>query len=302
MMMVPMMVPQDAVGQISQGYPAAHQYGNNAANAASPHHFSAAAPWMAGMTGMQHAHQPHITTTTNMGLTSIHHNHTGAAAHHGAPGAHSQAPSGAPAPAPGGMVLPPHLAHLGWNMAQAQPHLQQHFSGHASAPGGMPPPPAGAPQPPPHAPSPNGTMSPSHGLAQGSTPAHGQQLATSYASAMQQQQHQQQQHSVGAPMPPPAASHPPPAMAMYPQVSNGVPSVAFGLHPHQPQGAAPAHPHNVQAPSPVMMGAPGAVPPLPPPQQGNGGGQQQQAQPPSSDKPAAAPAHQGGGGNLAHCA
>lgn len=67
MMMVPMMVPQDSVGQIANGYPAAHQIAAGPAGAPQTQ-FTALAPWMAGgaMAGAAHT----TPVVAGMGLPS----------------------------------------------------------------------------------------------------------------------------------------------------------------------------------------------------------------------------------------
>ena len=129
---------------------------------------------------------------------------------------------------------------------------------------------------------------------------HGQPPAPSYASAAP--------HHLAGMHAPPHATAPPAAMAMYPRapsVPGGMPTVAFGLHPHPPaapQTAPAGPPPGRHAPAPPHgAGNPAGVPPALPP-----GMHPPQQTPPAmpqqlpADKPPAAPS--GGGGNLAHCA
>jgi hypothetical protein len=62
MMMVAMMVPQDAVTQIATGYPAAHQYQAAAAACTTP--FMPTTMMMTNNSSLQHHHYPHFTNTT----------------------------------------------------------------------------------------------------------------------------------------------------------------------------------------------------------------------------------------------
>ncbi|KAL3763519.1 hypothetical protein ACHAWU_009203, partial [Discostella pseudostelligera] len=83
MMMVPMMVPQDAVTQIATGYPASHQYQAAAAACATP--FLPTTMTMMNNSSSQHHHYPHFTNMTtphpwmgggvNMSSSASHHPH-----------------------------------------------------------------------------------------------------------------------------------------------------------------------------------------------------------------------------------
>ena len=154
-------------------------------------------------------------------------------------------------------------------------------------------------------------------------PTQGQEAASHAAAAYPVQQQQQVMVTQQQLAPQLATTMAPPAMAMYPQVTNGVPSVAFGLHPHQPQMMTTAttlthphvHPPNMSQPQ-AMMGVATTTNNAPqdgstdtaqqlnglPPQQ-QGFDRQASQGSTASDKPAAAaPPQVGGGGNLAHCA
>mmetsp|Transcript_42927 Transcript_42927/g.91270 ORF Transcript_42927/g.91270 Transcript_42927/m.91270 type:complete len:311 (-) Transcript_42927:552-1484(-) len=310
MMMVPMMVPQNAVSQIAAGYPASHQYGSAASGVAthmatSPWTTSAAAhPWMT--MGMGAVHYPAQRQHQMMSQPQQHQTTTGnQQAPHAAqaPGAAATATAPGPAAVGGHQQAPAAAVALAW-------HPQQTFAATAVAP----PPPGGATQqqqpPPPHDASGSGNASPTHATHPLAT---GQHLPSLQGPLGNQSQGQSQAPLSYAPqvqglqttqhMGP---AHATPAMAMYPQVSNGLPSVAFGLHPYQ------HHAHNNAAGQVANPLAPrgGASDPLSSsaaastdtqhganssPQQGNG------ALAPSSDKPPAARPG-GGGGNLAHCA
>ena len=291
-MMVPMMVPQDQVSQIQQGYAVPHHsYGTSAAAsaAATPSHFATTAATASPQWATQPMvyHQPQPTTMAAAGI------------------------GGQPAP---------RLNHS----VSAPPDLQQ--GGLASSAGGASGDNNSAPQAPP---LPNGAGD-QQAQQQLPPPTQGQDAASPHAAAypaVQQQQQQQvmvAQQQLAPQLAITTTTMAPPAMAMYPQVTNGVPSVAFGLHPHQPQMMAATttlthphvHPPNMSQPQ-AMMGV--ATTNNNAPQDGstvdtmaqlNGLPAQQQGfdrqasqGSTSSDKPAAAaPPQVGGGGNLAHCA
>lgn len=241
-----------------------------------------------GMTPMHHHHQPtQQQQHTTMAQQQQHPGNNGMNHHMVAA---TQAPSPAnvggqcPAPAPGVMTLPPHLAqHPMHQNVSALSHLRQFSGGHSTS---MPPPSNNAPQQPPRDASNGGNASPG-------IPVAGQQLPPPQGP-------QGQAPSPYAPVAhtmqmPQTSIHPsqPPTVAMYPQVSNGIPGVAFGLHPHA------HHPSQATAPPPLVA-PPTTNVAQPLPQVTNGGNHPHpSAQPPSSEKPTA---HQGGGGNLAHCA
>jgi len=264
MMMVPMMVPQDAVNQISQGYPAAHQYGTTAA--ANPH------PWMAKTVSafMAYPDQPAVATMQDASVMTHPSNPSMHYCHPSAPHVLAPAPTGWPTT----NIPPPELA------SDPQPTGTPNFSDVAL--------------------------------------------------------HEMPQQAIAVAMPP--------AMAMYPQVTDGIPSVAYGLHPHAHHGAsappyhyaqqnaAPGlqHPHQAApmtstATDPASAAATaslmaahaaatqqqqqyphGQAPPLAP-QDTSQHPQMGMAQPPPDRQPSTekltATAHQGNsGGNLAHCA
>jgi len=315
MMMVPMMVPHDAVNQIANGYPASHQYANNS----SPHYFQTP-PWMSQAAVAPH-HNMATSGLSNMGMTAMHHHHqptqqqqhpTMAQQQQQHPGnngmnhhmaATTQAPSPAnvggqcPAPAPGAMTLPPHLAqHPMHQNVSALSHLRQFSGGHSTS---MPPPSNNAPQQPPRDASNAGNASPGIPVPGQQLPppqvTQGQAVPSPYAPVA---------HTMQMPQ---TSIHPsqPPTVAMYPQVSNGIPNVAFGLHPHAHHPAhtvtTALHPHGTPPPA-APPGAQHASAVQQPQQQQVTNGSNNphpSAQPPSSEKPTA---HQGGGGNLAHCA
>ena len=286
--MVPMMVPQDQVSQIQQGYAVPHHsYGTSAAASAAtatPSHFATtaatASPWA---TAQQH--QPMVY--------------------------HQPQPSLAATAVAGIGGQPPRLNHS----VSAPPDLQQ--GGLASSAGGAGDNSTQAP------PLPNGAGDQQDQQLQ--PPTQGQQAA-SHAAAYPFQQQQQQvmmtQQLAPQQLATTTTTMAPPAMAMYPQVTNGVPSVAFGLHPHQPQMMTATtttlthplvHPPNMAQPQAMMGVATNNAPRdgstdtaqqlngLPTQQQGFDRQASQGSA--SSDKPAAAaPPQVGGGGNLAHCA
>jgi len=283
MMMVPMMVPQDQVSQIQQGYAVPHHsYGTSAAASAAgtPSHFATtaaatASPWATTQPIVYHQPQP---STVAAGA--------GVGGHH-----------------------PQQLNHS----VSAPPDLQQGgLTTTHGAPGDnnsqAPPLPSGA----------------GDQQAQQQLPPTQVQEAASHAAAAYPVQQQQQQVMVTQQQLAPqqlatTTTMAPPAMAMYPQVTNGVPSVAFGLHPHQPQMMSTltphVHPPNMTQPQAMMGVATNNNAPqdgstvdsaaqlngLPTQQQGFDRQASQGST--SSDKPAAAaPPQVGGGGNLAHCA
>mmetsp|Transcript_19807 Transcript_19807/g.47570 ORF Transcript_19807/g.47570 Transcript_19807/m.47570 type:complete len:342 (-) Transcript_19807:263-1288(-) len=203
MMMVPMMVPHDAVNRIAQGYPASHQYCTTAVAAANPHQ------WMAGamsQASMAYTHQPAVAAMQGAGGMTH-------------PGMHQYNPS-APPPAPAG--APPNNSQPEYHHSHSAPPQVQPF-----AAGNMPPPaPANAPQPPG---TPNGGDAPTQG--QVPAPAPGYAPAPPHAL-----QGVPQQHAAVIAMPP--------AMSMYPQATNGMPSVAFDMqHSHAAHHGAPAPPY-----------------------------------------------------------
>lgn len=294
--MVPMMVPSESVHQIAAGYPASHlQY-------ASP-----PGPWMT--TG-------HAAVGSHMGVhNSVGYQHP--ATMHGqvapapsfqaaaAPGAATMVVGGPPAPsAPGTTtMLPPPQSY------SAPPQMHP-FTGHAQA-GTM-----GAPQqqqtPPPNAASLPTTATATVGQQQQQQlPPQGNQGQQAPGAAQYQMQ--------------PVLMHAnsaPPSMAMYPQMSGGVPTVAFGLHPHAATTGLHPHATATAAPAAATHGAaplhsqgtmqatypPGEAMDTSPSNAMATGGTAAQQQPPvaaahqqpSSEKPSAHA--QGGGGNLAHCA
>jgi len=290
MMMVPMMVPQDQVSQIQQGYAVPHHsYGTSAAAsaaaAATPSHFATTAATASPWATTTQQPQPMVYHQPQPSLTTV-------AAGAGIGGHH------------------PQLNHS----VSAPPDLQQ--GGLTSSAGGAP----GDNSTPQAPPLPNGA---GDQQAQQQLPptTQGQGAASHAAAAYPVQQQQQvmvtQQH-LAPQLTTTMAPSAPPAMAMYPQVTNGVPSVAFGLHPHQPQMMSTAithprvHPPNMAQPQ-AMMGVATNTPQdgstdtaqqlngLPAQQQGFDRQASQGST--SSDKPAAAAQPQvGGGGNLAHCA
>lgn len=308
MMMVPMMVPQDAVNQIATGYPASHQYASTAS--AGNAHF--AAPWMQAATAMAH---PSATMALGGGVMHHHlhpqhqqlqqqqqHHHAASAQGNGTTSNSAPSPSVGgqqqqqPAPAPGIMMAMPH------NLAAQQQQMGQQMQ---PAFAGMPPPAPqnGAPQQQQQQQQPPGRGSASPG-GQQMQPQGTQGQAPSAAPSFAQNNMQIMQPMVAT-----NANAAPVPMTMYPQVTTagGMPSFVM----HHPYGAppnpllnqgessssanAPVDANNVQQQPQVSSQQLGVV---------VDGGQQQQQHPivagPSSEKPTAG--HQAGGGNLAHCA
>ena len=228
--MVPMMIPQEQVSQITGGYPASHMmpYGaTTSAIAASTPHFATATP---------HHHATTMATTT-MGYHQ------------------PQYVSQVSAPASLSSYVPPTMAAHSQRAALSDNNLQGHPTSSLGTAAGsinalsQPPPPtstnnggynqaqtsAGAQQQQQQLPP---THQAAHGLGAPAAPTSHAASAYHTQPLISQQQQQQQQ-------PAPASfitttMAPPPAMAMYPQVTNGVPSVSFGLHPHQPPPYAAA--------------------------------------------------------------
>jgi len=95
MMMVPMMVPQDAVTQIATGYPAAHQYQAAASACTTP--FMPTTMTMTNNSSSQQHHHPHFTNTAtphpwmgggvNMSSSASYHPHHTSTTSGGVPGA-----------------------------------------------------------------------------------------------------------------------------------------------------------------------------------------------------------------------
>jgi len=228
MMMVPMMVPQDAVNTLATGYPAAHPIGGNFVT-----------PWM-------HMGQPHS-------MASMHHSQT----HHfppgmlGATGATGHAPSSAApssqmASAPVAASYPPYPNSMQFGGA-VQGHSSSiqnsqnapqhpHSSGeHATQPSSFPDTNSQnvtSASVPPGAANDTSIPPPNH---QPPTFAHAPSPAMSNPVPMHMQP-----HPYGM-----APGHHTPTMAIHPHMAQHIvpTSVSYGMHPHmQNQAPAPANP------------------------------------------------------------
>ncbi|KAL9188143.1 hypothetical protein ACHAXT_006521 [Thalassiosira profunda] len=235
MMMVPMMVPQDAVGRIAAGYPAAHQYAS-ASYGLAPHPMG---------------NVPHQQPAYGLGVAA-HPSHPPAGAAPSmaaaAPPAHLQPYSGhPPAAAPTAVQLTPGAGALGDGSA---------LSAGESAMASQPQPPYGAHDPPP---APSYASAAPHHLAGTHAPPH----AAAPPTAMAMYPHPP---SVPGGMPTVAFGrhpHPPAAQPMAP--AGPPPGTHAPAPPHgaaNPAGVQPALPPRMHPPQQLQQPTPptGAMP------------------------------------------
>ena len=244
--MVPMMVPQDAVPHIAQGYPASHTATSYGTSCYTTPHFATASssPWM-GSTVATTAHHP---THHQGGMTVTYHHQQPQQPHHysaPSPPQHSYQGAAPMGQTEMGGALTGHHPQLHHSVS-APPNFQSGPSPGATNMSENHAAPSSSMQPPQHpaTPTEGGQQMPSQ-----------QESQQGHAPAPHASVYPQQQHGMSISHGPPQPQHhvqpvdmtmtSPPAMAMYPQVTNGVPGVTFGLHPHHHQSphASTLNPH-----------------------------------------------------------